>query len=85
VWKGPAWLTVLRDLVCLALGVWGVVHEELSAHPSVEVMGFCGVLMVAPGVLAAWLLGRTGSPSLPPPSPPASPLPSSPSAGGGEG
>lgn len=82
MWKGPAWLTVTRDLVCLALGVWGVIHEELSPHPSVEVMGLYGVLMVAPGVLAAWLLGRTGPPSLPPPSPPSSPSLSSPSAGG---
>lgn len=68
VWKGPAWQTVGRDLVSLAVGVWGVLHEELSHSPDLTRMGFFGVLMVAPGVLAAWWLGRTGSPSSTPPS-----------------
>jgi hypothetical protein len=63
VWKGSPWLTILRDVVCLVLGAWGVVNEELSAHPDLSRLGFFGVLMIAPMTLAGWWLGRTGSAS----------------------
>lgn len=77
MWR--AWLTVGRDVICLGLGIWGVIHEELSPQPDLTRMAFFGVLMVAPGVLAAWWLGRsTGSPSLGPPSEPSAPASSSP-------
>jgi len=68
VWKGPAWLTVGRDVICLTVGVWGVIHEELSRTPDLTRMGFFGVLMISPGLLAAWWLGRTVAPSSTPPS-----------------
>jgi hypothetical protein len=78
VWKGPAWLTVGRDLVCLVLGVWGVIREELSRTPDLTRMGFFALLIVAPAVLATWWLGRTGSPSSSPrPPEPSPPAPSS--------
>jgi hypothetical protein len=52
---------VLRDLVCLAVGVWGVVHEELSSKPDLGRLAFFSVLMVAPGVLATvWLAAQSG-------------------------
>jgi hypothetical protein len=79
VWKGPAWLTVLRDLVCLVAGVLGLAHEELSPHPNLQIMAFFGLLMTAPSLLGAWLLGRTGTLFSAPPSPPPSLSPSSPS------
>jgi hypothetical protein len=63
VWKGPPWLTVGRDLVCLVLGVWGVVREELSRTPDLTRMGFFAMLILAPAGLGIWWLGRTGSPS----------------------
>jgi hypothetical protein len=68
VWR--AWLTVGRDVICLVLGIWGVIREELQPHPDLTRMAFFGILMICPGVLAAWWLGRTGSPSVvPPPEP----------------
>lgn len=74
MWKGPPWLTVGRDLVCLVLGVWGVVREELSRTPDLTRMGFFAMLILAPAGLGIWWLGRTGSPSSPqaPESPPIS-------------
>lgn len=84
MWRGPAWLTVLRDMVCFGLGGWGVIHEALRDKPEVMVLTFFGVLMVAPSVLAAHWLAQSGigGPSSEPPQPPsASPQPSSGSAG----
>lgn len=82
MWSRLAWLIVpVRDVTCLILGVWGVVHEELSASPDLNRLAFFGVLMTAPGLLAARWLGRGESSSSPPPSEP-SPQPSS-STGGG--
>ena len=80
MWR--AWLTVGRDVICLGLGIWGVIHEELSPQPDVLRMGFFGVLMIAPAALATWWLGRTtGTSSSPSPSEPPSPSPSLPSSG----
>jgi hypothetical protein len=76
LWKGSPWLTILRDVVCLVLGAWGVVNEELSAHPDLSRLGFFGILMIAPMTLAGWWLGRTGSQSSPP-EPAPSPVPPS--------
>jgi len=78
LWRGPAWLTVGRDLVCLALGIWGVINEELSRSPDLTRMGFFGMLMIAPAALATWWLGRTDSASSPPQ--PQAPLPLPPSS-----
>lgn len=83
MWRPTARLIVpLRDLICLGVGVWGVVHEELAATPDLGRLGFFGLLMVAPGALAARWLTRsdTASVSSPPPVPPAAS--SSPSSGG---
>ena len=55
MWRPTARLLVpLRDLICLGLGVWGVVHEELAATPDLGRLGFFGLLMVA---LALWRRG----------------------------
>lgn len=70
MWRGPAWVTIMRDLVCLGLGVWGVVHEELSGKPNLGVLALYGVLMVAPGALATLWLAQSGTGSASPPSPP---------------
>lgn len=82
--RTPPWLTVLRDVVCLALGVWGVIHEELSGKADLGRLAFFAALMVAPAAIAAvWLAqsGTAGSSSDPPVSPP-SPSSSSPSSSG---
>lgn len=84
MWRPTARLLVpLRDLVCLGLGVWGVVTEELKASPDLGRMGFFAVLMLAPGALAARWLTRpdTGGQSSPSLLEPASPS-SSPPGGG---
>jgi hypothetical protein len=59
VWRRSAWLMVLRDVLCLGLGVWGVVTEELSGNADLTRLLFFGVLMISPGLLAAAWLGRT--------------------------
>lgn len=77
--RTPPWLVVLRDVVCLALGVWGVIHEELSGKADLGRLAFFAGLMVAPAALAAvWLAqsGTAGSSSDPAVSPPAPPSPS---------
>ena len=83
MWR--AWLTVGRDVICLALGIWGVIHEELSPHPDVYRMIFFGTLMVTPAAITTWWLGRntngSSSPSPPLEPPPSPSLPSSPSRG----
>lgn len=82
MWRGPAWLTVLRDLLCLILGVSGVIYEETSGKPDLSRLVFFALLIVAPGALALAWLGRTGSaPSSPPAEEPQPPL-SSPSSEG---
>ncbi len=76
--RTPPWLTVLRDVVCLALGVWGVIKEELSGKADLGRLAFFAILMVAPAALAAVWLAQSGTAgpsseppaSLPPPSPP---------------
>lgn len=80
--RTPPWLTVLRDVVCLALGVWGVIHEELSGKADLANLTFFAGLMIAPAALAAVWLARsdTAGPSSEPPAsvpPPSSSSPSS--------
>lgn len=82
MWIRSTWLIVVRDLACLVLGVWGVIHEELATVPDLGRLGFFGVLMTAPGLLAARWLGRGESSSSQPASPP-SPESSSSASGGG--
>lgn len=81
MWRTPPWVIVVRDLVCLAIGVWGVIHEELSGKADLTRLGFFAVLMVSPGILATlWLAMQSGigGPSSPPPAEPSpSPSPSS--------
>lgn len=66
MWKTA--VVVIRDVVCLGIGAWGVVHEELSPHPDLTRMLFFAALATSPGLLAAIWLWRIGSPSSPPPS-----------------
>lgn len=68
MWRRSPWLTVVRDVLCLILGVFGVIHEELNKTPDLTRMLFFGVLMISPGLIAAAWLGRTGSQSISPPS-----------------
>ncbi|MEO5875531.1 MAG: hypothetical protein ABIS86_17075 [Streptosporangiaceae bacterium] len=58
-------MPVVRDVVCLVLGIWGVIHEELSGKANPMVLAIYGIFMVAPGLIAAvWLTqSGTGSPS----------------------
>ena len=72
-------MTVVRDLVCLAVGVWGVIHEELSGHADLGRLAFFAVLMIAPGVLATLWLAQSGTAGQSS-APPVEPSPSSPSS-----
>lgn len=83
MWRTPPlWVIVIRDMVCLVLGVWGVVAEELSGKAELGRLAFFGVLAFAPATLATMWLGPTGSPSSPPPAPESPPSPSSSSSAG---
>lgn len=82
--RTPPWLTVLRDVACLALGVWGVIHQELSGKADLGLLTFFAILMVAPAALAAVWLAQSGTagPSSDPPVQPPSPSSPSPSQSG---
>lgn len=62
MWRGSTWLVAGRDIICLGLGVWGVIHEELSGKADLGRLAFFAVLMIAPGVLATrWLTMQSGT------------------------
>jgi hypothetical protein len=71
-------------MACLAVGVWGVIHEETSRHPSVTIIAVYFVAMTAPALLGALLLGRTGTLFSRPLSQPSSSSSPSPSPEAGE-
>jgi len=77
-------MTVVRDMVCLAVGVWGVIHEELSGKADLGRLAFFAVLMIAPGILATLWLAQSGTGSPSPPSP-QEPSPPQPASNGGSG
>jgi len=74
-------MIVTRDLVCLVLGVWGLVVEELSGKADLGRMAFFALLIIAPGLWAAAWLGRSGTEQQSSP-PPSEPSPSSSSSPG---
>lgn len=88
MWRGPAWLTMTRDVVFLLLGAAGVIWQGFVVpRPSAALIGVFALIMAGPGIMAAvWLAqSATAAPS-PPPPPPPSPSPSSsasPSGGAG--
>ena len=70
MWTGPAWLRVVRDVLCMVIGAGGMVWQLAGGKPDVVVLGFLAVLMYAPGLLVARSLTQPGtggesSPSLP--------------------
>lgn len=81
LWRGPAWLTVVRDVLFLLIGSAGVVWQGFVVpRPSVPLIGVFALMMAGPGIFAAWwMIGQggqpfgTGSPSLPPQQPPSQP------------
>lgn len=87
-WSPRDWLTVIRDVVCLGLGMFGVINEELSGKADLGRLTFFALLMVAPGALAGLALlqqqSGTGGQSSAPQEPPQPSLPpSAPATGGG--
>ena len=81
MWRGPAWVTVLRDLVLLVLPGTAFIIEALKDKPAVELLVFYMALVSAPGLAGAVFLARHGSGGTEPPSPPSPPpLPSPPSS-----
>jgi hypothetical protein len=81
VWRGPAWVTVLRDVVLLVLPGVAFIIEALKDKPSTELLVLYMALVSAPGLAGAVTLARHGPGGIEPPSPPsAPPLPSPPSS-----
>ncbi|GGV34285.1 hypothetical protein GCM10010182_67740 [Actinomadura cremea] len=81
MWRGPAWVTVVRDLACLVLPGTAFIIEALKDKPSVELLVIYMALVSMPGLAGAVALARHG-PGTGPPSPPSvsPPSPSSPSS-----
>lgn len=81
MWKGPAWLTMARDVMSYALGAFLLLYEALWAKPvSTPVLVAATALMGLPGILGGTWLTRGGSEPSPPQSlesPPPSPSSSS--------
>jgi hypothetical protein len=57
--KGLA--TVVRDVLCLAVGLGGIIHQEVTGHVSPELLIMYAVLIGTPGTLALVSL-RLGKP-----------------------
>lgn len=68
MWRGPAWLTVTRDVLCMVLGFGGAATEIWGGNPDLARLGVYVGLILGPGALATDRLGRTESPSVTPPS-----------------
>lgn len=88
MWRGPAWLTITRDVTFLVIGAAGVVWQGFVVpKPSAVLIGVFALVMAGPGIFATvWLAqSGTGSPSPPPPLPPPSPSSSPPSSPAGTG
>jgi hypothetical protein len=77
-------LVVVRDILCLGLGAWGIIIEETSTKPELNRLIFFAIVMVAPLTFATWFLAQFGtvSPSLQRPSSSQPELPSSGSSNG---
>lgn len=81
MWRGPAWLTILRDLACLVLPGIAFLAEAFKDKPSVELLVIYMGLLSFPGLAGAVTLARHGPGGTAPPSPPpVSPPSSSPSS-----
>lgn len=85
MWRGPAWVTVVRDLACLVLPGIAFLFEALKDKPSVELLVLYMALVSVPGLAGAVFLARHGPPGpggteppqLPSPPPPSSSQPPS--------
>lgn len=87
MWRGPAWVTVLRDLACLLLPGVAFIIEALKDKPAVELLILYMALVSVPGLAGAVFLARHGpghgpGGTEPPqsPSPPQPPFPQPPSS-----
>jgi hypothetical protein len=86
-------LTVLRDLIPLGIGAWGIVHEEITGHFNPYALVLYGAMIGVPGLIRWAELVKlfnggqvtiTAAPSLEPPVPSSPPSSSSgPSTPGG--
>lgn len=75
--------SAVRDLLCLGLGIFGVAHQEITGHVSIDLLVLYAVLLGTPGTIGLLNLARgrvsvTLTPESPSPSPePVPPQPSS--------
>lgn len=80
MWRGPAWVTVVRDLACLVLPGVAFIIEALKDKPSIELLVLYMALVSVPGLAGAVFLARHGPApgAIEPPRPPSPELPPSP-------
>jgi hypothetical protein len=48
--KIQAAVAVFRDLVLLGTGVFGILHQELTGHVNIELLGMYGLICSVPGI-----------------------------------
>lgn len=71
MWKGPAWSRVLRDLVFLAIGGFGILFQQVTGNINLTLLGLYILILGVPTGAAMRLLSNTPAPmdtqsSLPP-------------------
>jgi uncharacterized membrane protein HdeD (DUF308 family) len=70
----PRWLVVLRDVVLLLVGVFGILHQEITGQANPLLLGVYTTLLGIPGATSALaLLKGTGSGGTTPSEPPSQP------------
>ncbi len=78
MWRGPAWVTVLRDVLLLVLPGAAFIWEAVKDKPSAELLIIYMALLAFPGLAGAIFLARHGGMEgglggIEPPSPPSAP------------
>jgi hypothetical protein len=56
--KIQALVAVIRDLVLLAVGVFGIIHQEITGHVNLDLLVLYGALIGTPGAVGAVQLLR---------------------------
>lgn len=65
----PKWFVILRDVALLAVGVFGLLHQELTGQANPLLLGVYTTLLGIPGAASAIALLRSTGNGGSPPSP----------------
>jgi hypothetical protein len=66
--SGPPWLTVLRDLLLLGVGIFGILYQLVTGKTDPALLVVFTTMLGIPGVAnVLWLLKQSGEPPQPEP------------------